>query len=358
MARLGLLQLDSVPVVMRTQYLPLFARLGPYDPALLDRVAYRDDEWFEAWSHELSLLPVDAEPLLRWHKQRCAAGETWKGLVRFAAANTAYIDEVRSQVAARPLAPNELDDPRPTTGGDWWAGRSGGAVALDWLFRIGEVGIRRRSGFVKEFDLLDRIVPAEVRARPTPTEEEAHRELLRRAASSLGVAAGPDLVDYYRLPKTPAKARVAELLEAGDLREVTVEGWDRPGYLSPDATRPRSIDACTFVSPFDPVVWFRDRGERLFDFSYRIEIYTPKEKRVHGYYVLPFLFGDRVVGRCDLKTDRGSGALRVLSAFSEDGVDGGTVVEGMRRGLDDLSRFVGAGGWEVSGDRGDLAALL
>lgn len=358
MSRLGLLQLDSVPVVIRTQYLPLFSRLGPYDPTLLDRIAYDDDEWFEAWSHELSLLPVETEPLLRWHKERCREGQTWKGLVRFAAANGEYIDEVRAQVASRPLAPGELADPRPASGGDWWAGRSGGAVALDWLFRIGVVGIRRRHGFQKEYDLLERIVPAEVLARPTPTEADAHRELLRRAARSLGVAAVSDLVDYYRLPKTTAKRRVAELVEEGALLEVAVEGWDRPGYVPPDATRPRTVDACTFVSPFDPVVWYRDRGERLFDFSYRIEIYTPKAKRVHGYYVLPFLLGDRVVGRCDLKTDREAGVLRVRSAFSEADVDRDAVLDGMRRGLDDLARFVGAGGWEVEGDRGDLARSL
>ena len=155
MARLGLLQLDSVPVVMRTQYLPLFARLGPYDPNLLDRVAYRDDEWFETWCHEASLMPTVDEPLMRWHKARCAAGQTWKGLVRFAAENTRYVDEVLDQVRERPLAPGELEDPRPNSG-DWWGSRSDGSAALDWLFRVGEVGIRRRPGFVKEFDLLER----------------------------------------------------------------------------------------------------------------------------------------------------------------------------------------------------------
>ena len=191
MGRLGLLQLDSVPVVMRTQYMPLFARLGPYDPDLLDRIAYRDDEWFEAWSHEASLMATVDEPLLRWHKTRCRAGETWKGLVRFAAHNPGYVAEVLDQVRERPRTPGELDDPRPNRG-DWWGGRSDGATALDWLWRIGEVGIRRRPGFVKEFDLMERIVPDSVRAQPTPSEEEAHRNLLMRAAASLGVAAVPE----------------------------------------------------------------------------------------------------------------------------------------------------------------------
>lgn len=358
MGRLGLLQLDSVPVVMRTQYMPLFARLGPYEPDLLDRVAYADDEWFEAWSHEASLLPVESEPLLRWHKARCRDGQTWGHLARFARDNGPYIDEVRAQVQQRRLAPAELENPRAVKGGDWWDGHSGGSLALDWLFRLGEVGVRRRPGFVKEFDLLERIIPPEIQALPTPTEEDAHRELLRRSAASFGVAAASDLVDYYRLPKKPAKDRVAELVEGGELIEVDVEGWDRPGYLHPDAARPRSIDACTFLSPFDPVVWCRDRGERLFDFRYKIEIYTPKDKRVFGYYVLPFLLGDRIVGRCDLKTDRADGVLRVLSGFSEVGVDRDETIEGMRRGLDDLARFVGVDGWTVSGDRGDLIDAL
>ncbi len=358
MGRLGLLQLDSVPVVMRTHYMPLFSRLGPYDPDLLDRTAYRHDEWFEAWSHEASLLPVESEPLLRWHKDRSRRGGTWGHLVKFAADNEAYVDDVLDQVrSCGRMASGDLEDPRPRNG-EWWGSRSDGSVALDWLFRIGEVGIRRRRGFVKEFDVLDRIVPAEILALPTPSEEEAHRQLLRRAAASFGIGAAPDLIDYYRLPKRPAKERLAELVENGDLVEVEVEGWNRPAFLHPDAARPRSIDACTFVSPFDPVVWFRERGERLFDFEYKIEIYVPADQRRFGYYVLPLLLGDRIVGRCDLKTDRVDGVLRVLSAFSEDRADTSDVVDAMRRALDDLAVFVGAGGWAVSGERGDLIAQL
>lgn len=357
MGRLQLLQLDSVPVVMRTQYMPLFARLGPYEPDLLDRVAYRDDEWFEAWCHEASLLPVADEPLLRWLKERSRRGETWKHLVEFARSNERYIAEVAAQVDQRPSAPGELADPRRREG-EWWGDRSEGSIALDWLFRIGEVGIRRRPGFVKEFDRLDRIVPAEVLAQPTPTEEDAHRELLMRAAQSHGVAAGPDLVDYHRLPKVPAKARLAELVEDGRLIEAEVEGWKRPALLHPDAVRPRSIDACTLISPFDPVVWFRERASRLFGFDYKIEIYTPAAKRVYGYYVLPFLLGDELVARVDLKTDRETGVLRVFGAFIETGQDPARVLEGLRVALDELATFVGAERWIVDGDRGDLIAGL
>ena len=357
MGRLGLLQLDSVPVVMRTQYMPLFARLGPYDPDLLDRVAYRDDEWFEAWSHEASLLPTVDEPLLRWHKARCSIGQTWKGLVRFAEANPGYVDEVLDQVRERPRASGELDDPRPNSG-DWWGSRSDGSTALDWLWRIGAVGIRRRPGFVKEFDLMERIIPDEVRAEPTPSEEDAHRELLMRSAASLGVAAIPDLVDYYRLPKKPAKERVLELIEEGRLEPVEVEGWHRPAYLHPDAKLPRAVDACTLLSPFDPVVWFRERGERLFDFEYKIEIYTPADKRIYGYYVLPFLLGDDVVGRLDGKADRSEGVFRVFGAFAEDGVDLGPTAERLADALDDLATFVGVDGWRIDGDTGDLIGPL
>ena len=357
MRRLQLLQLDSVPVVTRTQYMPAFSRLGPYDPDLLDRIAYRDDEWFEAWCHEASLLPVEDEPLLRWAKERARKGETWQGLARLAHEEPGYVKDVLDQVRDHPLAAGELADPRPREG-EWWGTRSLGSLALDWLFRIGEVGIRRKPGFAKEFDLLDRIIPAHVRDRPTPSEEDAHRQLLMRAAESLGVAALPDIVDYHRLPKRPAKERVLELVANGDLIEVDIEGWNRQAYLHPEATVPRRVEACALLSPFDPVVWYRERGERLFDFEYRIEIYTPKDKRKYGYYVLPFLLGDDVVGRVDLKTDRVDGVLRVLGAFSEEGTHAGDVADGLRRALDELADFVGVDSWTVSGRRGDLIPAL
>jgi hypothetical protein len=356
MGRLKLLQLDSVPVVIRTQYMPAFSRLGPYEPALLDRVAYRDDEWFEAWAHEASLLPVEDEPLLRWHKARSAAGGTWRGLVELAEREPGYVAEVLAQVAERPLAASELADQRPRQG-EWWGTRSLGALALDWLFRIGAVGVRRRAGFAKEFDLLERVVPAQVLARPTPSEADAHRLLLVRSAAALGIGTANDLIDYYRLPVRPARTRLAELVEDGRLNEVEVEGWTHPAYLHPEATRPRSVDVATILSPFDPIVWNRDRAERLWNFRYRIEIYTPEAQRVHGYYVMPVLIGDSLVARLDLKTDRQDRVLRVQGAFIEPGVDRGAVVERLRAVLDDLARFVGVDTWVV-GERGDLAAAL
>lgn len=357
MSRINLLQLDSVPVVIRTQYLPPFSRLGPYRPELLDTLAYRDDEWFEAWSHEASLAPVADEPLLRWQKERARRGQTWKQLAALAHADPGYIEEVLAQVRQRPLAPRDLREPRRRRG-EWWGDRSDGSIALDWLFRIGEVGIRRRSGFVKEFDLMDRIVPPEILAQPTPSEHEAHRELLMRAATSFGVGTASDLIDYYRLPKAPAKARVAELVEDQRLLEAEVEGWDRPALLHPDAVTPRSIDVCTLLSPFDPVVWRRERAARLFDFEYRIEIYTPAAKRVYGYYVLPFLLGEEIVARVDLKTDRSSGVLLVKGAFGEPGHDRDAVTEGLRQALDDLTVLVGCDSWRVAGAAGDLVGAL
>ena len=357
MGRLGLLQLDSVPVVMRAQYLPPFSRLGPYDPGLLDRIAYEDDEWFEAWCHEASLLPVGDEPLLRWAKARVREGRTGNHLHRLGADDPGYIEEVLAQVRERPLASRELAEPRPRRG-EWWDARPIGAVALEWLFRIGKVGIRRRPNFVKEYDLLERIVPADIRARPTPSEEDAHRELLTRAAASFGVAAAADLTDYHRLPKRAARARLEELLEDGRLIEAKVEGWNRPALLHPDAAAPRRIDACALLSPFDPVVWFRDRARRLFAFDYKIEIYTPAAKRVHGYYVLPFLFGDRLAARVDAKTDRRAGTLRALAVHGEPGINNAAVVDGLRTALDNLARFVGAERWTADGARGDLARLL
>ena len=356
MGRVKLLQLDSVPVVVRTQYLPPFSRLGCYDASLLDRIAYRDDEWFEAWAHEASLLPVDDEPLLRWQKRRAEQGETWSNLVELARRESGYVAEVLAQVKERPLTAGELTDPRRRQG-EWWGSRSLGSIALDWLFRIGAVGIRRRGNFTKEFDLLERIVPPDVLARPTPTAEEAQRELLVRSGAALGVGTATDLIDYYRLPVREGRARLHEVVEAGGLSTVEVEGWSEPAHMHPSARLPRSVEALTVLSPFDPVVWNRDRAARLWGFDYRIEIYVPASKRVYGYYVLPVLDGEQLVARLDLKTDRAAGVLQVLGAFAEPQVDHSPLAERLRPHLDELARFVGVD--EVRyGSRGDLMTAL
>jgi len=359
MRRLHILQLDSVPVIIRTQYMPAFSRLGPYDPALLDDVAYGHDDWFEAFVHEASLVPVEDEPLFRFMKERARNGDTWGGLVKLASQEGDYIADVLQEVSDRgPIKANQLSNPRPREG-EWWGSRSIGTLALDYLFRVGAVGVRRVGNFEKEFDLLERIVPPAVIAQPTPAVDDALKELLVRSAAALGVGTGPCLTDYFRLPKRLVKPLFAELVEGERLVLCDVPGTDRPTYMHPDTVVPRSMHARALLSPFDPIVWFRDRASWLFDFDYRIEIYVPKPKRKYGYYVLPFLLGDEIVGRCDLKTDRNDGVLRLLAAFAEPGIDTdkadlGAIAADLAAELQQLATMVGVD--QVSVDcRGRLA---
>ena len=270
-----------------------------------------------------------------------------------------YVEAVYQQVAERgPLAAAELDDPRPRSG-EWWNGRSIGTVTLDWLFFTGRVGVRRFGNFQKRFDVIERIVPAEILRRPTPSVPDAHRELIALAATSLGVGTGSDLADYWRIPIRSVRPRIDELVEDGRLVPVTVEGWDQPAYLDPAARRPRSFKTAALLSPFDPVVWHRERAERLFGFDYRIEIYVPAPQRRYGYYVLPFLLNNDLVGRVDLKTDRSAGVLRVRGAFAEDDVAPGEVAGPMAAELEDLARLVGVDAVAVDEDaRGDLTPEL
>ncbi len=341
MERLNLLQLDSVPVIIRTQYMPAFSRLGPYKTELLEKIAYAEDLWFEAWSHEATLVPVETEPWLRWNKARNEAGETWRVLKRLSKESPEYIEDVYEEVASRgPLAPGELSDPRRQDG-EWWGGRSLGSWALDWLFRVGRLGIRRRGNFEKVFDLLENIVPAKILSQATPTEEDAHRELLLRSARAYGIGTAACLADYYRLPIRESRKRLAELVEDGQLEEVVIEGWSKPAFRHSAAKVPRSIKAAALLSPFDPVVWNRERALQLFDFDYKIEIYVPAAKRRYGYYVLPFLLNDQIVGRVDLKTHRKEGYLEVKAAYAEPDVDHEQVAESLAMELNKLATLVG-----------------
>ena len=317
LGRIGLIQIDSVNVLERAHYLPLFSRLGPYDRDVLDRAAhYAPRRLFEYWGHEASLIPVATHPFLRWRMER-AHTDSWGGMQRVWREQPELVDEVLAEVTDRgPVAASEIAE-RPQRAGPWWDW-SDHKRALEWLFWSGQVSSARRRRFERLYDLTERVIPRDVLAAPTPSPEEAHRELLRIAARSLGVAAEADLRDYFRLPADEAKPRVAELVEEGELHPVEVEGWGRtPGFLWAKARIPRTVDARALIGPFDPLIWARPRVERIFGFVYRLEIYVPAPKRVHGYYVLPFLFGDQLVARVDLKADRARGVLMVRSEHYE-----------------------------------------
>jgi uncharacterized protein len=361
--RLGLLQLDSVNVFARAHYMPVFSRLGPYDTAILDRMAAhgpgrrRDRRLFEYWGHEASLIPFDLLPLFRWRMLRVQ--EQWGSMIDLARAQPELIADtlalVEEQGPIRASATGfSRPDPRPGHMWNWHDGKR----ALEHLFFTGRVSAAARVNFERFYDLTERVVPAEVLAAPTPTEDEAQRELLRISARALGVATESDLGDYFRLPRSDSKARVAELVAAGELEPVQVEGWDAPAYMWPGARRPRAVHARALLSPFDPLVWFRARVERLFDFIYRIEIYTPAPKRIYGYYVLPFLLGDRLVARVDLKSDRQAGVLRVQSAHAEEGVELGHVASELAAELEQVRDWLGLDSGIAIARRGDLSGAL
>jgi uncharacterized protein len=355
--RVGLVQIDSVNVLQRAHYLPLFSRFGPYDTDLLDRAShYAPRRLFEYWGHEASLLPVALQPALRWRMER-AAEEAWGGMRKVNKERPDLVERVLGEVRERgPVAASDvLEEERPKRTGPWWDW-SDVKRAFEFLFWSGRISSARRRGFERLYDLPERVLPAEVVAAPTPPADEAQRELLRVAARSLGVATESDLRDYFRLGAVEARERVAELVEAGELWPVEVEGWRGPAYLDPAARLPRRVAARALVGPFDSLVWERARAQRLFGFRYRIEIYVPAPKRVHGYYVLPFLLGDRLVARADLKADRQAGALRVQAAFAEPGAPAETAAE-LRSELESMAGWLELERVEVM-PRGDLAPAL
>ncbi|MDO8185605.1 crosslink repair DNA glycosylase YcaQ family protein [Conexibacter sp. JD483] len=362
-AQLGLLQLDSVNVFSRTHYVPLFSRLGPYPRDALDRMAAHTDgrvrrELFEYWAHEASLVPLALQPHLRWRMAR-AGQDAWGGVRRIASEQPELVARVKQLVRERgPIRAGETDSERAVKQpGEMWNWHDG-KVALEWLFWSGQVTAARRINFERRYDLMERVLPPALLEQPTPPVEESQRELLRVAARAHGVATEPDLGDYFRLPRRESKLRVAELVEAGELEPVTVEGWDAPAYLWPQARKPRRVEARALLSPFDSLIWFRPRTERIFGFHYRIEIYTPQPKRVYGYYVLPFLLGDALVGRVDLKSDRQAGLLRVQGAYLEAGAEADRVAPELAAELAVTAAWLGLENGVVVGGRGDLAAPL
>jgi uncharacterized protein len=356
--RVGLVQIDSVNVLQRAHYLPLFSRVGPYDTALLDRAAhYAPRRLFEYWGHEASLIPVRLQPMLRWRMDR-AAHEAWGGMRRIRRDRPELIEQVLAEVRDRgPVAASEvLEHERPKRTGPWWDW-SDVKRAFEWLFWSGQITSARRRGFERLYDLPERVLPAEVIAAPTPPVADAQRELVRVAARSLGIATERDLRDYFRLGVEDARARIEELVEAAELWPVEVAGWGGgQAYLDPAARLPRRVRARALVGPFDSLIWERPRVERLFGFRYRIEIYVPAPKRVHGYYVLPFLLGDRLVARVDLKADRQGCALRVQAAHGEPGAPAETAPE-LRAELESMADWLGLERLDVTG-RGDLGPAL
>jgi uncharacterized protein YcaQ len=319
LARTGLLQIDSVSVLARAHYLPLFSRLGPYPRSLLDEAAWgKPRSLFEYWAHEASLLPLEAQPLLRWRMARAQRLEgIYGGLATFARERRDAVETVFAAIADRgPLTGSQFDGPKGA--GGWW-GWSDSKRALEYLFWAGRITAATRRGFERVYDLPERVFPAAVLDAPTPEPADAHRELIRIAARALGVATSGDLRDYFRLDPDDIRPRLPELVEAGELVPVRVEGWTQQAWMHAQARIPRRVSATALLAPFDPLIWERSRTERLFGFRYRLEIYTPSEKREHGYYVLPFLLGDRLVARVDLKSDRKRGALLVLAASAEPG---------------------------------------
>ncbi len=358
--RLNLLQIDSVNVFERSHYLPVFARLGAYDKALLDRITFEAKApHTEYWAHEAALIRREDWALFRWRMKsyRTRYHDPVDGWFQ---RNRSTVDWLRAELAANgPLAASEIEHDANKRTGPWW-GWSDVKQALEYMFYFGEVAIAGRNRFQRRYGLVENVLPGSVLDREVD-DGDAVRELIRRSAVAHGIGTVGDLADYFRIKKAPAATAIRELEESGELVPVTVSGWTRNGkpeaaWMHRDARRPRAIEATALLSPFDPVVWYRDRALRMFDFHYRIEIYTPEPKRVYGYYVLPLLIDDRIVGRIDLKNDRQAGVLRVQAAWTEPDAPDETP-ERVAALLREAADWQGLGEVVVAG-RGDLAPAL
>ena len=352
--RIGLVQLDSVNVFSRTHYMPFFSRLGAYDRAALDAWLWGSSEMFEYWGHEASLIPVQDHNLWRW---RMNGTFNWTRLETMAREHPEYLDQVLEQVRDRgPLKTADLHDPGQRDGTSMW-GWSKGKVALEALFMGGRVTTAHRPNFTRMYDLSERVIPDEHFGAQGLEREEAQSILLLKAARSMGVATAADLADYHRIGMPEARPLIERLYKEGELVEVEVEGWGRTAYLHPEARLPRKVEGRALLSPFDNLVWYRDRIERLWDFHYRIEIYVPEPKRVYGYYVLPFLLDGDLVARVDLKADRKNESLLVKGVFAEPGIDRARVARELRAELELTCSWLGLKD-VVVGHSGDLAEAV
>jgi uncharacterized protein YcaQ len=360
-SRIQVLQLDSVSVAVRAHYAPVFSRLGPYDRDVLDRAAWgpRSSRLLaEYWAHEAALMAVEDWPLLRWRMRQYRHGRWGTHIVK---ANPRLAEKVVAAVAELgPSTAGQIEahlaaGPRGPRG-SWWGSRSDTKWVAEALFSAGVLTTATRVGFARHYDLVERVLPAAVLAREVD-DDEALRELTLRAATALGVGTEADIRDYFRLSAAQVKPAIAQLLAAGDIERVDVDGWSAPAYLRAGRTVPRADRGTALLCPFDPLIFFRPRVERLFEFHYRIEIYTPAAKRQYGYYVWPLLMDGRLVARVDLKADRPADRLRVVGAFAEPDTPKARVAAALAGELRSMASWLGLGGFSVSG-RGDLAADL
>ena len=359
-SRLGQFQIDSINVVTRAHFMPLFSRLGPYDAALLERAAHQPPRrLFEYWGHAASLIDISLQPLLRFRMQP-GFRDVWTGVERVAQQNADLIPFIREEVAARgPISARELEIAEQRDRSNWGWNWSRVKTVLEWLFYVGEVtSAYRNSQFERVYDLPERVIPSPVLATPTPSPQDSVTGLVRRAAAALGIAGESSLRDYFRTRRDMTRIAITTLVENGELIRVLVDGsGNGPWYLWHQARVPRRISARALLSPFDSMIFERARLERLFDFIYRIEIYVPGPKRIHGYYVYPFLLGEDFVARVDLKADRSRGVLRVNAAWIEPGYDAFDVATELASELKIMAEWLGLGVIQIL-PRGDLAPAL
>ncbi len=339
-SRLGVIQIDSVNVLVRCQELPLFSRLGNHNRNAIPK-ATEQQKLFEYWGHEAAHLPVEIHPLFRWKMEAARLGKAkhW-GLTSFYDDNKAFVKRMLKHVEKNgPTTSRELST-RTEKKGTWWDWDEA-KVALEYLFLTGQLMSRGRgTDFARIYDTPERVLPGDVLNAPTPSEHDARKQLLVRSAIAQGVATASDLADYYRQKPTTVKPLITELVEEGELRIVAVDGWTEKAFIHRAAKLPKQLHATALLSPFDSLVWCRPRNERLFDFHYRIEIYTPKEKRKFGYYVLPFMMNGEMVGRVDLKADRANSKLLVHSVHTEKGVKRSTINDALNNELRTMASWL------------------